>query len=222
VPDDGPGSGCPIGYAYSERLNCCVETPGNDGSECPDDDGQTGGLITFAAAPTNYDYGQGYCDPPDGQQCPEGYMFNEQLNGCVPTSTENTNGLIQTECPDGTTYDPQLGYCVQDQCGCPLGTYMNTDTNECVPYGETGEQDGCWTYEVSVPVCEYVPPDEVDCPEGETYQPSTGQCVREELNCYDIGNQQVCQNAGCNWNCTSTPYICSLGPSYGAQYACQP
>jgi hypothetical protein len=138
-------------------------------------------------------------------------MFNEQLNGCVPISTENTNGLIQTECPEGTTYDPQLGYCVQDQCGCPLGTYMNPDTNECVPYGDTGEQDGCWTYEVSVPECpDITPTPHPECDRDEKWNPVTMKCERlpdEEIpmTCADYTNSTACTAAGCNWYPYSSP-----------------
>lgn len=175
VPNDGPGSGCGIGYAYSERLNCCVATPGNDGSTCVGEDGETAGLVTFAAAPTNYDYGQGYCDPPDGQ-CPDGYVFDEGQNGCVPTTTE----ISQTGCPEGTTYDEQLGYCVQDSCGCPLGTYMNTDTGTCVRYGEpTGDEGGCWAITVSVPVCQYATPTPPPpCDNDEQWNQQTLRCER--------------------------------------------
>lgn len=222
VPSDGPGSGCPIGYAYSQRVGCCVETPGNDGSVCPGDDGQTGGLITFAAAPTNYDYGQGYCDPPEGEQCPTGYMFDGQ--GCVPIPTD---GLLQTTdgCPEGTTYDYQLGYCVQDSCGCPLGSYMNTDTQECVPYGDQTTEGGCWTYTVSVPVCQGVTPTpHPECDRDEKWNPATLKCEREPDEptggggtpggggapaCSSYGDQNSCKAAGCSWTPTGTH------PNYG-------
>ncbi len=217
VPDDGPGSGCPIGYAYSVRAGCCVETPGNDGSACPGDNGQTGELQTFAAAPTNYDYGQGYCDPTGGQPCPTGYMFDEQQNGCVPVPTD---GSTQTDgCPDGTTYDRQLGYCVQDQCGCQLGTYMNPDTQTCVPY-QTGQEE-CWTYTVSVPVCEPITPTpHPECDRDERWNNVTLKCERipeDEItvtppppSCSSYGTLSACKAAGCTWTPNRTP------PNFGS------
>jgi hypothetical protein len=202
LPIKGPNSGCPLGYAYEEAIGCCVETPGNDGSVCPG---------TTAAA--DYDYVLGYCDPIDGQPCPSGYMYDEQQNGCVPVPT--TDGLPQTVdgCPEGTTYNEQLGYCVQDQCGCPLGTYMNTDTNQCEPYGG-GEQDGCWSYTVSVPECPFITPTpHPECDNDEQWNPDTQKCegIPEEevtpVACSSFSDPNSCTAAGCRWQ-----------PSDGAAY----
>jgi hypothetical protein len=155
--------------------------------------------LTAFAAPTNYDYGQGYCDPPDGQQCPDGYVFNEQINGCVPVTTD---GVPTDGCPEGTTYDPQLGFCVQDQCGCPFGTYMNPDTQQCEPY--INDEEGCWTTQISVPVCEDVTPTpHPECDRDEHWNPDTQQCERDPTNCSEIGNQQACSASGCDWICTA-------------------
>lgn len=218
VPNDGPGSGCPIGFAYSQRVGCCVETPGNDGSSCPGDDGQTGGLITFAAAPTNYDYGQGYCDPPegDGQGCPEGYIFDEQQNGCVPIPTDSLQRTVGG-CPEGTTYDRQLGYCVQDSCGCPLGSYMNPDTQTCVPYGDQTTEGECWSFTVSVPVCGYqTPTPDPRCSSGKVWDEKTESCVEKNPtaptgptggqpapSCSSYGSDPACTAAGCSWSKSS-------------------
>lgn len=201
TPTDGPGSGCAEGYVFSERYNCCVAGPGNGGF-CPGDpaDGQTGRALT-----TGYDFGYGYCDPPQGQDCPDGYALNE--NGACAPILQRT---LQTGCPDGTTYDEQLGYCVPTSCGCELGTYYNRASDTCVPYG--GEQNSeCWSYTVSVPVCEYSSPTPpVICDHDEKYNPLTGLCERipedETVSCSSYGDFNSCTGAGCTWVVSTTSY----------------
>lgn len=204
VPTDGPGSGCAEGYVFSERYNCCVAGPGN-GGYCPGDpaDGQTGRVLT-----TGYDFGYGYCDPPEGQECPDGYTLNPQTGACEQAT--NLQRVTEAGCPEGTAYDEQLRYCAPTSCGCELGTYFDQRTNTCVPYGDEPTGGGCWSYTVSVPVCEYASPTPpVVCDRDEKYNPLTGLCERlpdnEVLTCADYSSQSACNAAGCNWYAFSTP-----------------
>ena len=178
IPTDGPGSGCPNGYAYSDSLNCCAPLPGTDGSACPGGQPNAGGpnLETFAAAPstTGFDNGYGYCDPTGGNQCPGGYTYDGELQTCVPS---NTDGTTVGACPDGTYYDEGLGYCVQTSCGCQLGTYYDEQTQTCIPYGGETGQNGCWTYTVSVPECPIATATtDPRCDKGERFNNETGRC----------------------------------------------
>jgi formylglycine-generating enzyme required for sulfatase activity len=132
LPETGPGSMCGFGYMFSAVLNCCVPIPGGDGTECPGDgepNGSTAPPTYFAAAQTNFDYGNGYCDPGDNP-CPPGYSFSENRNACVPDITED-------DCPEGTTYDEKRQVCVPDEPGdCPEGYGYLTALNACQP-GDT-------------------------------------------------------------------------------------
>jgi len=227
TPTTGPGSPCAQGYAYNEQTNCCAPTPGNDGSTCPGDpQGSDNELVTF---PTNYDYGQGYCDPGDDGECPAGYYFNSDTQTCelVPSSPTEPNS--DNQCPEGYVYDPatdtcmgtlldspvvqcnegqyfdyNLGYCVATTCGCALGYHYDNEMQTCVPDGNgpTGEQ-GCITFTESVPVCEYQPEATPVCDKGTTYVPSTGQCERDpqatQVSCSDYSSMSSCGAAGCKW-----------------------
>ncbi|MEX1247655.1 MAG: hypothetical protein WEA61_04170 [Anaerolineales bacterium] len=228
-PSDGPGSGCPVGYAFSNRLNCCTPTPGSDGSYCPGDqtaDNQAPSLTAYnPPSTTGYDYGYGYCDPPEGEQCPEGYMYDTGQQTCIPTTIQRT--VDTGYCPEGTYFDQSLMYCVQTSCGCELGYYYDGQTQTCLPYGgdqPTGEQ-GCWEYTVSVPECPDATRTPTGCEEDEKYNPLTGQCERacgqgerynsntggcEEVDTCGYTNQAACQNAGCTWTPSGTP------PNYGS------
>jgi len=88
-------------------------------------DGQT------AAYLHGYDFGYGYCDPPEGQDCPAGYALSPETGACEPLLQRT----LQNGCPEGTAYDEQLGYCAPTSCGCELGTYFDQRSNTCVPYG---------------------------------------------------------------------------------------
>jgi formylglycine-generating enzyme required for sulfatase activity len=227
-PTDGPGSPCATGYAFNTALNCCSPTPGTDGSTCPgDQQGNANGneLVTFPGpSATNYDYGQGYCDPgTNGDGCPGGYYFDTEKNACYPIGDDTTptnpdgscgDGFGQDSffdvcypidvqptvngCGEGQYFDYNLGYCVSTSCGCALGYYLNTDTKTCMPNGQdqTGEP-GCVTFTASVPVCGFTPEPTPDCDKGTTYVPSTGKCERDVQ---------------------TTPVSCS---SYGSQSACK-
>lgn len=213
VPTDGPGSGCPAGYAYSSRANCCVPTPGN-GSYCPGDEPSEGSLRrTLSTFPqpsgTGYDYGYGYCDPVDGEPCPDGYTYDEQTASCVQTTTAGR--ILEVGCPEGTYLDEELRYCVPTQCGCEIGYILSRDGQGCVPDTDQPSSDtSCWSYEVSVPVCPYTTPTPAgNCDPDEKYNPLTGECERipeeEVLTCADYGSQSACQAAGCSWYAFSNP-----------------
>ncbi|MEX2161689.1 MAG: formylglycine-generating enzyme family protein [Anaerolineales bacterium] len=230
VPGDGPGSGCPNGYAYSTRLNCCTPTPGSDGSYCPGDqtgDGQTPSLAAYnPPSATGYDYGYGYCDPQDGEPCPDGYMYDTGQQTCIPTTIQRT--VDSGYCPEGTYYDQEMMYCVPTSCGCELGYYYDRQMQTCLPYGgdqPTGEQ-GCWEYTVSVPECPDATSTPTGCEADEKYNPLTGKCERacnrgevyntntgaceepesgggQPVACSSYGNQNACVANGCTWNFTS-------------------
>jgi hypothetical protein len=141
-PTDGPGSGCAIGTAYSERLNCCVATPGQDGSSCVGDpqtgDAPTTPVLRSLAPPsqTGYDYGTGYCDPNGGNNgCPQGYAYNESTGTCQP-STQGPQPLNDDgSCSEGYIYDEAYGLCFptgQTVAGCGEGQYFDYELGYCV------------------------------------------------------------------------------------------
>ncbi|MEX1071900.1 MAG: SUMF1/EgtB/PvdO family nonheme iron enzyme, partial [Anaerolineales bacterium] len=180
-PTDGPGSPCATGYAFSTRLNCCAPTPGNDGSSCPGEEpGEDSLRSVTAPSLTGYDYGQGYCEPGDGE-CPTGFTRNDQ-GACEPSEGDATPPDETGNCPEGMTYDPaygacvggatilrtvnnpcgegqyfdyELGYCLQATCdGCALGFYYEPRLQSCLPY-----------------------PDGDSCPDGYYYNSDAQTCL---------------------------------------------
>lgn len=172
-PSGGPGSGCGQGYEFHNGLNCCVPTPGNNGTFCVDGNGQTAGLgglpspqggtttqpLSYYSSPStsDYDYGLGYCDPGRGSECPTGYHNDTPDGSCVPYNDGN-------QCPDGYHSDTPDGSCVpfqtsqlesvtlisfnpghsaQEQTDCPSGYSYNEVSNGCVPNDQTYFGDEC-------------------------------------------------------------------------------
>jgi formylglycine-generating enzyme required for sulfatase activity len=263
-PTTGEGSGCANGYTFSSRLNCCVGSPGTDGSSCVGDEQEVTRLAAVAGPSGVCDIGtdgcpEGYtrsaasnaCVPVDGTQgtppvdgaCEEGYVYDEAYGACMP-ELRRLVSVDNPQCGEGQYYDYELNYCVPANCGgCALGYYFEPALEGCVPYpdgdscpngyaydselqtcvpstGTGTSSQGCWTTTQSVPECPYTTPVIPTCPRGETYVPATGKCERGDPGtCGSYGSQSACNAAGCDWECTTTPYYCSLGPPY-AQYAC--
>jgi formylglycine-generating enzyme required for sulfatase activity len=172
-PTGGPGSSCGQGYEFHNGLNCCVPTPGNNGTFCVDGNGQTAGFdglpspqggtttqpLSYFSSPStsDYDYGLGYCDPGRDSECPTGYHNDTPDGSCVPYNDGN-------QCPDGYHGDTPDGSCVpfqtsqresvtlisfnpgqstQEQTDCPTGYSYNEVSNGCIPNDQTYFGDEC-------------------------------------------------------------------------------
>lgn len=170
-PTGGPGSGCGYGFAYYPGLNCCVPTPGNDGTFCPGDfeggptaggdGGQTNGLTTFSAysSPNNseYDYGRGYCDPGDnGGDCPPGYHSDTPDGSCVPY---NQGG------------------------DCPEGYHSDTIDGSCAPFN-TSATSAIESVTLIAFNSQPAQQNETDCPSGYYHDSFNGGCLPEGLQTF--------------------------------------
>jgi hypothetical protein len=220
IPDYGPGSTCPLGTKFQERLGCCAPIPGFDGSRCPQDPKSAIGANIDTADPlqvygmTFYNPLQGTCDsgkPGEEQtpQCPAGYPAT---NTQPCPSTENADGSLP-ECKSNEYFDKILGYCVllQPDC-CQLGESFSALLKRCAPdvgnpprNGKICEKgyelvkDQCLLIEPyqggqCVTISVNVPTCYGPCKVGFTYR--NGQCVKTNP-CADV-NCLICQR---NQNC---------------------
>ena len=88
------------------------------------------------------------CVNRDGNQCPYGYYFSENLKRCIPDNGPGSG------CPQGTTYQPRLGCCVPtpgyDGSRCPqdkqTATVVGVDSDPLKIFAVTvydPQQDAC-------------------------------------------------------------------------------
>lgn len=212
VPDNGPGSGCPQGYAYQKRLECCAPIPGYDGSRCPQDQQTAASANLDTSDPrlvnnlTVYDPLQGACNPGSSQsdqtgQCPPGYP---STNAQPCSFNANADGNLP-QCGINEYFDKYLGYCVPllPNC-CPLGESFSALLKHCAPdVGEPpregkvcangyelvngqclliGREAGGQCVTISVNVPTCIGP----CKVGYTYNPVSGRCEKKQDNCANV------------------------------------
>ena len=217
VPDNGPGSGCPEGYAYQKRLGCCTPIPGFDGARCLQDTNTATGAKIDTSNPmqvfglTNYNPLTGACDPAtpgDGQspQCPPGYA----ATNAQPCSQDgNADGNLP-QCKINEYFDKYLGYCMPLQADCcPLGESFSALLKHCAPdVGNPprdgkicadgyelvdgrclliGREQGGQCVTLSVNVPKCIGP----CKVGLTYNPATGRCEKP-IQCPDYLGCRKC------------------------------
>ena len=144
-----PGDGqCPGNLTFA-AADTCNTPPNGYNNDQPDplklrrpgDTLQADGLVITEPDPNNpNNCGQGAtfvaafdnCVNRDGNQCPYGYFFSENLKRCIPDNGPGSG------CPQGTTYQPRLGCCVPtpgyDGSRCPqdqqTATAAGVDTSD--------------------------------------------------------------------------------------------
>lgn len=172
---------CPAGQTYDPTTNTCqscasgsYDAASNSCTSCP--------------AGQSYDSTTNTC-----QSCPAGQTYNASTNECeVCSSGSYVSGTgTCSSCPGGGVWNPSTNQCES----CASGTYnsgnntcagfctsgawnSNTDTCQTCPAGYTYDQaydaggscfrcNGSKSYQPGTGLC---------CPNGDTYNSSTGQC----------------------------------------------
>ena len=237
-PNDTPGqSPCQTGYHMNDAGVCIPDTSTGTNGDCPPN-------TTTAILYTDT------CTPDTVGDCPPGqtpgvatFVYDNSVNGCVPTSDGNPND----QCRPDQYFDANLGYCVQrnPDC-CRIGYRYDSQRKICVPlvdilYDPNNPDasrcpQGWW---LDDQMCVHAPTEcynfmmklpttcvQTNCPPGQYFNYDLNGCI---ANCpagarFDAVNQTcICSNEQQYFAATNTcgqPFDC--GTQYGRdQTGCQ-